>query len=251
LTVIVAWKCTDGVVVGADSAATLGSFGITTVKESTDSKLAIIRETLILGVSGPVALSQKYEEALKAISFGEFNDMCNKPGAEVASYLSAKFWEHAQPAYQRAAVVVQATQNRAALNDAIHSSVVAVHTKGRDRLFQFTDTCSGEEATEQLPYLSIGSGQQNADPFLAFLRRTFWPNSMPNLSDGIFACLWTLTETINSAPSGIDGPITLAVLESGKARMLDKDELKEHVEAIDSARAALRTFQAELGPPKE
>lgn len=246
MTVIVAWKCSDGVVIGADSAATLGSHGVMTVKESTNSKLAIVRDAVIVGVSGPVALSQKYEDALSTLPFGQFSELCNKSGAQAATAISSLLWAHAEPAYQRAGLVVQATQNRAPLNDANHSSVIAIRTKGEDRLFQFTETCAGEEATPQLPYLSIGSGQQNADPFLAFLRRTFWPDSLPNLAGGIFSCLWTLTETIQSAPSGVDGPVMIATLQSGVAKMLEKDELREHAEAIESARDSLRAFQTEL-----
>jgi len=58
MTLIVAMKCSDGVVVGADSAATLGSFGEQTVKEIA-TKLYIVKDSLILGLSGPVGLAQR------------------------------------------------------------------------------------------------------------------------------------------------------------------------------------------------
>jgi hypothetical protein len=248
VTVIVAWKCTDGIVVGADSAATLGSHGQQTVKESIASKLAIVRDSLILAVSGPISLAQKYEEELESYPTPDFNALRNKAPGKACEEITGLFWKHAEAAYQRSAVVAHATGNRAALVDALHGSVVALRIKGQDRLFQFTDTCAGEEATEQLPYLSIGSGQQNADPFLAFIRRTFWRDAIPSLAGGIFATLWTLDETILSAPGGIGGPPTMAILRDGNARFLEEDDLREHTEAVESARTALRSWRQQLEP---
>ena len=249
MTVIVGWKCKDGVVLGADSAATLGGGGLMTVRESTASKLTIVRDSLIMGLSGPMGLGQQYEAALNGITDDDFKAICAMQPAYACANISQIFWQHAEPVIGRAGVVAQATRNNSIMSDAIHSSVVAVHVQGEDRLFQFTESCAGEEARKDLPYLSIGSGQQNADPFLAFLRGTFWPDSMPALSGGIFATLWALTETIRSAPGYVGGPISIAILKNGSARMLDDDDLREHQEAIAHAQEALRAFREELEPP--
>jgi hypothetical protein len=131
VTVIVAWKCNDGVVVGADSAATLGSGGQTTVKESC-SKLEVIKNALVLGVSGPVSLAQKYEQAFQSIPDPDFAALCGRPCADAVSTLSGVLWSHAAPAYQRAGHVTQMTGNRAYLQDAEHSTVMALRINDED-----------------------------------------------------------------------------------------------------------------------
>jgi hypothetical protein len=71
---------------------------------------------------------------------------------------------------------------------------------------------------------------------------------MPSIAGGIFATLWTLTETISSSPGYLGEPIEIAVLKDGAARILEKNELEEHREAIASAREKLRDFRNELEP---
>ena len=63
MTLILGVKCSNGVVVGADGAATLGSLTLQTVMQPT-SKLAVIAGKVILGVSGPIGLGQLYEDRL-------------------------------------------------------------------------------------------------------------------------------------------------------------------------------------------
>lgn len=247
MTLIVAFKCSDGIVVGADSAATLGSVGQETVKEIA-TKLFIVRGSLILGVSGPVGLAQRFFQELESMPAPEFQGLARKRAHDASTSISGLFWKHAQVEYQRAQVVAQAMGNRAALDNALHQTLVALRTGADDRLFQFTETCAPEEATDALPYVSIGSGQQNADPFLAFLRRVFWPGSVPSLHGGIFATLWTLTETIESCPGRVSGPITIAVLKDGAARFLEAVETEEHKEAVGEAQEALRGFRHDLEP---
>jgi len=159
-------------------------------------------------------------------------------------------WNFAGPEYQRAGLVTQAVGNRGPLVNAIHHTVIAIRNGGEDRLIQFSETCSPEEATEDLPYVSIGSGQQSADPFLAFLRRTFWERTTPTLEGAIFATVWTLDEIIQSSPGKLGYPITIATLQNGNARVLDEDDWTDHKTAVKAACDKLREFQAELRPPE-
>lgn len=231
MTLIVAHKCSDGVVVGADTLATLGSFGQHTVQERL-SKLHIVREELILAVSGPVGLAQRYQEELEA-SPAPKQKYGNKKPMAAAVEISAAFWQHASLELQRAQVAAQATQNRTPLDNALAQAVVAVRTSGADRLFQFSETCAPEEATTDLPYVSIGSAQRNADPFLSFLRRLWWRDSLPTVGGAVLTVLWALQQTIE-ATAEIGGGPQIAVLQSGKARLLDDEELREHRDGITS-----------------
>ena len=246
MTLIVGVKCSDGVVIGADSAATLGSGGQQTVKEVV-TKLEIIKDTLILGVSGPVGLAQRYAGEIGALSSNELQTLGRLRGHEIGVEISKKLWMHAQPEYERAGQVAQAVRNNAPLLNAHHQTVVAIRGSGEDRLFQFSETCAPEESTVDLPYVSIGSGQANADPFLSFLRRVFWPQGTHlNVSQGIFISLWSLTQTIRSSPGGVAFPIVMAVLQNGQARMLPEAEMDEHKQAIEEAEKALHNFGQNL-----
>lgn len=247
MTLIVAWRCSDGVVVGADSAATLGAAGQETVKEIT-TKLYLVKDSIVLGLSGPIGLAQRYYGLLDAMPTPERQGLSNSRPHDASTKISGMLWQHAQVEYQRAQVVSQAVGTRAALIHAHHATVVALRVQGTDRLFQFSETCAPEEATEELPYVSIGSGQQNADPFLAFVRRIYWPRSVPNLSGGIFATLWTLIQTIQSSPGRVGEPITIATLHNGRARFLDDSEMEEHRQAIRELEDSVRRFRDELEP---
>ena len=101
-------------------------------------------------------------------------------------------------------------------------------------------------ATKDLPFVSIGIGQPIADPFLAFIRRIFWPDRLPNLSEGIFAVLWTLQHAIKTAPAGIGDPPQIIVLEQAdrewKAREILEADMAEHKQSIESAEKALTDY---------
>ena len=63
MTLIVGILCSDGVVVAADGAATLGSLGNSTVRQEV-KKLDVISGKIIVGVSGPVGLGQKLKDKI-------------------------------------------------------------------------------------------------------------------------------------------------------------------------------------------
>jgi hypothetical protein len=99
--------------------------------------------------------------------------------------------------------------------------------------------------------VAIGSGQYCADPFLAFLRRIFWPNRQPNLAEGIFATWWTLDQAIKTSPGGIAEPKQITVLEMKDSkpvcRELPEAEIDLHKEAVTNAENHLKEFN--LKPP--
>jgi len=116
---------------------------------------------------------------------------------------------------------------------------VALPVQDEPHLLQFNHQCQPEEASKSLPFLAIGSGQSTADPFLAFIRRVFWPNAEPRLKDGIFAIAWALDYSIKAQPGGIADPIQIVLLEKlqtneWKARELSEDELGQHRQMIRS-----------------
>lgn len=250
MTLIVGIKCSDGIVVGADGAATFGTMGQDTIRQSVH-KLSIISHKVIMGVSGPVGLSQRFNWRIEELYAS--NKLSGKKCPEAMNIMRAELWKDIE-GEMKAAAVAQQTIGRAALSSALSSSLVALPLDKKFALIQFDQQGAPEEATESLPFVSIGSGQPIADPFLAFIRKIFWPEGLPSLEQGIFSTLWTLNHAIETNPGGVSEPIQIMVLEKEgkdfKARELEKTDLAEHEEAIEAAENVLRDFRnLSLGPP--
>ena len=107
MTIIVAIKCKDGVVVGSDGAATLGSLGQSTISQPMTTKLDIIQKQIILGLSGPVGLGQLYAAQLATLwDQKEFGLGKNHSLANIKRLLRNKFLEDAGVAMKAAQVAV-------------------------------------------------------------------------------------------------------------------------------------------------
>jgi hypothetical protein len=117
-------------------------------------------------------------------------------------------------------------------------------------LVQFNHQCDPEEATAGLPFVSIGSGQPTADPFLAFIRGIFWPERLPPLNDGIFATIWTLRHTIKTRPGGVGGRVQIVTLSKDggnrwTARELSRAEFGEPQQMIQTMEEGMRNLTGE------
>jgi hypothetical protein len=128
----------------------------------------------------------------------------------------------------------------------------ALTIQGDLELIQLDHQCAPELATEDLPFVSIGIGQPHADPFLAFLRRVFWPDRLPKVSEGTLAATWTIYHAIQVSPGGVAGPMQMMILTKDGVRELDQDELDEHRQMADEAEKYLGKYTclaAEPGTP--
>jgi hypothetical protein len=249
LTLIVGVRCGEGVVIGADSAATLGTLGQPTVRQPCD-KVEVIEDRLLLAVSGPVGLAQRIAgEVGRAWA----TKTLRGESWEVMTLLRRAFLPHLEDEF-KAAQVAQPVIGRAALEDALSHTLLAMPVKKEPCLFQFDAQGAPEEATENLPFVCIGSGRLLADPFMAFVAGLFWQKGkFPTLPNGVFATLWTIRQAIDLAPGGLADPIQIFTLAGDgsdwKARKLDDADLQEHFEAIEQAKAALQNFRKALQPP--
>ena len=249
MTLILGIKCSAGIVMGSDGAATLISAeGIPTVMEPMH-KLHVLQESLIMGVSGQVGLGQLYCDRVASLwKANQFGKECSMPDA--LRKLRQAIGQDAQPSIAMASVAAP-LMGGFARQQILTKSLIAVPVggfSGQPELIQCDYTGMAEAATSDLPYISIGSGQSLADPFLAFLRRIFWPGTLPTVVDGIFAVTWTLLQAIAATPGGVSEPIQLAVLEGGRgqkpsARILTEQETQEHRESVLDAEVNLRRLK--------
>jgi hypothetical protein len=216
------------------------------------SKVEVIQGVALIAVSGPVGLGQCLT--------GEFDRMLAGGLLKGAPYkvmtdLRGAFWKQIKPEFESAAVAKDSIGAGIATQSAISTTLLAMNVGGTARLFTFGQQGSPEEITAKMPVVSAGSGQRNADVFLAFLRGVYWEEgAIPSLAEGEFIALWALTQCIETSAGGLQGPARVFTLkvESGKAaaRQIPDAELDEHRVAIDNARAALRRAREETpGPP--
>lgn len=246
MTLIIGIKCSNGIVLGADSAATLGNTaGVRTVVLPV-AKLTLVPDRAIIGVSGPVGISQFYADRITQ----ERNSLRDLRDQEVASRLRLAFLKDAELTLKVAALARDVVGS-AAQSGIMCETLVAVASNSLS-LIRFDYQCLPEIATDDLPFVAIGSGQTIADPFLAFLKRVFWQDSLPTLNEGNFAAVWALQQAIQTTPGGVGKPIRIANLQmkgrQSTVRELSSAELKEHFEAIDSAEERLRSFRSDQTP---
>ena len=233
MTLIVGVICSDGVVIGADSVATAE----TAIEYHVSDKFTIEEEDVIIACSGSAGLSQMIKEDLSG-RWHEFKQY--RSLRDVRSAISDAMYSQIEPSAKRAKSAGKAFGGCEVL--------VAMPLNYAPNLFHFNALADSFQITPESPFVSIGSGRSQADPFLAFIRRIVWRDIAPTSTRmAIFGVLWTLqhVSTVN-AGLGVGEPHRIAVLEkhSGlwSAKPLSEGELLEHKQAIAEAEDALRRF---------
>lgn len=247
MTLIAAMKCQNGIVMGADGAATLvASQDRLTIRQSVKKKLCICQDQVIIGVSGDLGLGQRYTHELEEL--WRSKGLANLSPVACGVKIREAFWKHLEMEFRAAELLARSTGRPYGLSVGAQA-LVALGKSGEAVLLQFDGKGSPEVITEDLPFATIGSGQPIADPFLAFLRDAFWKNAPISVPDAIFAVLWTMRHAIDVNPGGLSDPIQIVVLEPDKknrgykARELSDKELEEHEQHIDGAKDALRNYK--------
>jgi len=211
----------------------------------------MIDQTIIFGSSGHVGLAQQLKWVVKRLwdekSFVKKADMDYGTPEGAMNLLRTKLWEVTAPEFGAAQIAAPVIGVQAASQTACNDTIIALPLAQKPYLLTFNQQCSPEMATPDVPFVSVGSGQPIADPFLAFLRSMFWSDHLPSLGEGVFAAVWTLDQTIESAPGFVAHPIQIMVMEKTKqgytVRELDKDELQECRDTIGGAKDCLRNFR--------
>jgi len=213
-------------------------------------KLQLRGGSVIVGVSGPGSLAQRFTGEIERLWAGEQQNLAGQAPDQVGTRIRAVIQPHILQEMQVAQVAAQIVGQVARAN-AVSGTLVALTLTCGHQLFQFDQQGSPEFATQHTPFVSVGSGQLTADPFLAFIRDLFWPNRQPTLQEGLFAAHWTVRHGIKTAPGGIADPIQIAVLQNGAVRELTQAELEDQETGIGKTEAALRDAVKTLLAPAE
>lgn len=252
MTLIVGILNEDGVVIASDGEATLGNLGLQTTSQQT-KKLSIVQEKIIIGVSGPVGLGQLLTgEIDKIYSEGALS---GKKPVEAMTIIAQRFRTHIFPELEAAqkAQVINGIGGTAGMS-AITFTLLAIPVSDEPCLLQFNQQGAPEQSTHDIPFASIGSGEQIADPFLAFIKRVLWKGKFPNKGDAIFAAVWTIKHVIKTNTGGIGDPIQVIVLEKKdkewNAHELMEEELNEVKESVERMEEYISDFN-KLVPESE
>lgn len=249
MTVLVGILCEDGVVIGSDSALTF-SAGVNnrTIEQNTGVKVHIIGNKLITATTGALGLSQRYVEVLKGLS-------------NSGKLSQAKVME--QVTFVAEQVIADFRRTGSALQMQPQHGwgmgcLLGMAVSNSPELFEFDPVQFHPErkgdpdgdGTDRSPRIvSMGSGQQLADPFLGFVSGLFWKDDAPRVVDAKLAVVWTLQHAIKLNTGGVGGDIQLAVLEKPDkqwiAHAADIGEIQEQVDELEKYIGDYRTLMLE------
>lgn len=234
MTAIVGIYCKDGIVVGADSAATSATAaGMRTVEQPV-MKIDVVADMLIIAGTGQIGMGQRFchqvEELWAAKKFS------GRDHFDIAKIITA--------AARQDYAETGAAQGG-------YGALVAFPCKTGCHLVEFAvNDLQPEFKTEKIWYVSMGSGQVIIDPFLGLMREVFWTDGPPSVQDAIFATTWALDHAVQVNPGGVNSPVKIATLEKvgpdWRAQILSDDELLEHRTSIEAAKDSMRNYKARI-----
>jgi ATP-dependent protease HslVU (ClpYQ) peptidase subunit len=137
LTLIIGVKASDGIVIGADGAATMGNVFQRTIQQPVQ-KLTDIDGKIIVGVAGPVGLSQQFTREIKSLhSSGKFKDE-----SKIFAYVQEATWKHVEREWKAAKVVGDSMGQQTAMGGAMSATVIGMAVVNEPLLFQLDHKCS-------------------------------------------------------------------------------------------------------------
>lgn len=234
MTVVVAFYCSDGIVIAADSMIT-PSVGGMPVGHHHGQKLSVLNGPQLFAFAGDQGQADRFRVMTNG-SFGSIASMAHPLDYAVA--LSSS-------------IIKQLAQTGIGMNQINANAIIAFEKDGIHHCCVFEGPLQPRFLDEHHFYVALGSGKLSADPFLRFLTDTFCSNnSQPSMKEGVFLATWAVQHVIDTNPGGVAGPIRIATyaIDGGRAiaRNLDSAEISEHQQAVESARTALKDWRDEL-----
>lgn len=226
----------------SDSAGTLGTGTERTIGQQEVTKIVTIKDSILYSATGAIGMAQllieKIGNAWNPTFFANARapEAMHKIGTTIAD--TVKVYASNAQAFQQIGGL-----------QGFCKSLIALPIKDGPRLFQFDYGGNPEEATEELPCVALGSGQQIADPFLAFLRKILWQKRQPIMAEGRLVAAWTVRHVAETNPGGVALPLqmTCLTMKAGKAVIEPMEGQEEHFQQIDAAEAALRDYFLKKG----
>jgi 20S proteasome alpha/beta subunit len=246
MTLLVGVLCTNGAVIAADRQAQHGNFAIQTVGQAA-TKIKPIADDMLYACSGPVGLGQQYAHILA----NEHVQLKNRTYHSATTLLQKKMREILDPAMVTAGHAAKIIGHGPAQADVLLGGLLAGIYKEGVTLTEISHQCGFEAMSTDLPFICIGSGKQNADPFMRFIWEVYFSGGQqPNVSEGSLVAYWTVKTVIDAKTSGVGYEPDVFVLEKVgkdfKSRQLSKQDMQAHDEFIGQACEAMRSIRDKM-----
>jgi hypothetical protein len=234
VTVVVAFHCTDGVVVVADSMLTPSIGGIN-IGHHSGVKCSVITGPQLFAFSGDQGQAARFR-------FFAETAVANLPATNPLLYVVNLSQQ----------IVQQLSSTGIPPNNINVNAVLAFVQGGSCHCCVFEGFMQPRLLDAHHYYVALGSGKLSADPFLRFVSDTFCAAGQPpNVHLATFLAVWVVQHVINVNPGGVAGPIRVSVFERNAAGGYDAKELQPaeiaaHVTALDDAAEALRKWRNDI-----
>jgi len=243
VTLIVGILCSDGVVMASDSAATLSTGMSPTIGQQAVKKVINLSNAILYASTGAVGMSQLVWHTVSTLWNENPSRLKNaSDDGSLMKLLGSEIAKTVGQYLQTGALVRQLGMDGSA---SLCKSMVAIPVQKIPTLFTFDFGGQPEKATDELPFVAMGSGQPIADPFLAFLKRLLWPKRLPTLAEGRLAAVWTIAHVTHTNPGGVGGDIQLWVLPRAAVGQMPvpveitEAQIQEHTAQIAAAATAM------------
>lgn len=254
MSLVIGIKCSDGVIVGADTAATVGGLSQNTIRQSA-RKIHVIDDRAVVGSAGLVGLAQRYHGELTGLLQGE-KDYTLLPPHRLMVALQQCLTDATHETMASLALARRFSELGTA-NSSLGGTLIAMKSAEGLALFSFDQVCNPEGATSDLPFVCVGSGAILADPFLAHVKRVLWNDEQPHMSLGLLSIVWTLNHVIGVNPGGITAPFDVyqMTLDGNGAVHIEKlqretlEGMESRIEDIEQRMREIATKPVEA-PPK-
>jgi hypothetical protein len=231
MTVVVAFYCTDGVVIAADSMITPNMGGIA-VGHHHGRKIEVLSGPQLFAFAGDQGQAARFK-IMAELQHGNIGGL-----AHALDY-----------GLGMSGGIVQQLATTGIVGNAIGTNtILAFCHGGSHHCCMFEGQLQPRLLDEHHYYAALGSGKLSADPFLRFLVDIFCQNGQPTVPEAIFLATWAVQHVIDTNPGGVAGPIRVATfVRDGagnfQAAQLPDNEIQEHQQAIESAAGALRDWR--------
>jgi hypothetical protein len=227
MTVLVGVKCSDGIVIGSDSIATSSAGPSPVMQVQSNDKIQIFDGNIIVATTGAVGNAQRLNHHIQeAIRGNVFKNLTkHEISVNITRRLLQDFTNSLMPAHPHHGLGFGA--------------LLAAPIKGEPCLVEYaTNNFQPEFKDGKLFYVSMGSGQPLADPFLAFISRVLWKDALPDVRLGRFGVFWALQHTIKLAPGTVGDPIKIAVLQKEGENWIasladDNEEAEQFISGLE------------------
>jgi 20S proteasome alpha/beta subunit len=230
MTIVVAIKCSDGVVVSSDSMITVNEFA-----QYTGKKIHLLpgQPEQLFAFAGNLA----YAERFRAVATFMANQLTtNEHKLKYATDVGGGLFNNLQLTGLKPLEVELET-------------ILAFVKDGVPEVCVFDLGSQPHYLDQDYYYVTLGSGSVAATPFLKFLTDIlFFKGRQPTVAEGKLLGTWAVKYAIDTLAQGVGTPIDIATIEKNEdggwnLSELDRLSVDETLQAIDTASEVLRTWR--------